>query len=137
MLAKTASHTILFLAIVAIGLLMNPLPGVAAPGCTIGDTSGCKAVKPLAPQPPPGGGGSGGGGSGGGGSGGGNGGGSGGGSGGGGGAGGGNGGDGLPDCATVDVGHLCVSEPGPGGGGGGGGDAPVRPDPPTHIPESQ
>ena len=112
---------------------MTPTPVAAAPGCTIGDTSGCEAVKPPAPKPPPGGGGGGsGGGSGGSGSGGGNGG---GGSGGGGGAGG--GGGGLPDCPTEDVGHLCVSEPGPGGGGGGGGGAPARPDPPTRIPESQ
>ncbi|WP_181275403.1 hypothetical protein [Brevibacterium oceani] len=37
------------------------------------------------------------------------------------------------------MGHICASLPGPGGGGGGGGGpaAPVRPDPPTRIPESQ
>lgn len=100
----------------------------------------CSVVEP---PPPPGpapdpGGGSDGGGSGGGGGGGG----SGGGGNGGGGSdsGGSGGGGGQPDCVLEEVGHICADLPGPGPGpgpGSGGGGAPVRPEPPTRIPESQ
>lgn len=107
----------------------------SGPACSALDLKECSVVKPPAPAPPPGGGsgggdgGSGNGGSGGSGSGGGS-------AGGGGGSGG--GGAELPDCSYEEVGHLCVSNPGPGGGGGdGGGGAPARPAPPTRIPESQ
>ena len=140
MRVRLRSVVVLF-AIVTLALMLGGLgPAYSSgPSCGSMDARDCGVVKPPpAPKPPPGGGGSdGGGGSGGDGSGGGGSGGGGnggGGSGGGGGAGG--GGGGQPDCPTEDVGYLCVSEPGPGGGGGGGG-APARPDPPTHIPESQ
>src|SRR5699024_8142578 len=99
----------------------------SGPACSALDLKECSVVKPPAPAPPPGGGSGGGGGS------------DGGGSGGAGSGGGGSGGGGaeLPDCSYEEVGHLCVSLPGPGDGGGGGGGAPARPAPPTRIPESQ
>lgn len=113
-------------------------PAMARPGCSIGDTSKCDAIKPPPPPPAPGGPGGGGGS---GGSSGGNSGGSGGGNGGGGnGSGGsGGGGSGMPDCVLEEVGHICASlpDPGPAPGPGGGGGAPARPEPPTNIPESQ
>ena len=46
----------------------------------------------------------------------------------------------IPDCVLEEVGHICADLPGPGPGpgpGSGGGSAPVRPEPPTRIPESQ
>lgn len=111
-------------------LLYFSAPALAGPGCSIGDTSKCDVVKPPppAPAPPPGPGGNGGndgGGEGSGGTGGGN-----------AGSGGDGGGGGLPDCVFEEVGYICANLPGPDPGGGGGG-APARPEPPTHIPESQ
>ena len=134
---KTNTLIGVFLTALLTLILFHPLPASASPTCDMRRINNCSADTPGGGGGGSDGGGSGDGGSGGrgsegGGSGGGNGGNNGGGSGGGGG-----GGGGLPDCPTEDVGHLCVSEPGPGGGGGGGGGAPARPDPPTRIPESQ
>lgn len=123
------------------GLLLAPTAAAASnsPGCDSLQERNCSVVQPPAPPRPPsprppgnGGGSGGGGGSDGGGGGGGN------GSGGGGGNSG--GGSGLPDCVLEEVGHICANLPGPGPGpgpGSGGGGAPVRPEPPTRIPESQ
>ncbi|WP_453983851.1 hypothetical protein [Brevibacterium casei] len=36
-----------------------------------------------------------------------------------------------------ELGYICADLPGPGPGPGGGGGAPVRPEPPSEIPESQ
>lgn len=128
-----------FMALIA--TLLIPLPAVASPSCDMRDIKNCSVDSPggggnPAPPPPhppgPGGGGSGGGSGGGG---------SGGGGSGGGGSGGGSGGGGgadMPDCILEEVGHICADLPGPGPGpGGGGGSTPVRPEPPTRIPESQ
>lgn len=115
----------LFMALIAV--LLIPSRAVASPSCDMRDIKNCSVDNPGGggkPAPPPprppgpgGGGGSGGGGSGGG-------------SGGGGGE--------MPDCILEEVGHICADLPGPGPGpGGGGGSAPVRPEPPTRIPESQ
>lgn len=111
-----------------------PVAALVGPGCDSLHERNCSVVEPPpapAPPPPPapgpgGGGGSDSGDSGGGG---GNGGGS-------PGGGGGSDGGGQPDCIFEEVGHICADLPGPGGDGGGGG-APVRPEPPTRIPESQ
>src|SRR5699024_3920301 len=115
----------LFTAVVLSMAFSESIPAFSSsPSCGSMSARDCSVVKPPAPAPPPGGG-SGGGGRGG--------------SGGGGSGGGGSGGGGaeLPDCSYEEVGHLCVSLPGPGDGGGGGGGAPARPAPPTRIPESQ
>ncbi len=116
-------------------------PAIASgPDCGSMIGRSCNVVEP--PGPPGGGGGGGddGGGSGGGGrgsGGGGSGNGPGGGGSGGGGAGGG-GGSGSPECVLEVTGHICYDPPDGGGGGGGlGGGPPVRPAPPTRIPESQ
>src|SRR5699024_7151503 len=97
-------------------VLFNSIPAQAntGPACDSLQERACSVVKPPAPAPPPGGGSGGGGGTDSGGSGGGGRGGSGGGGSGGGGSGGGE--AELPDCSDVEVGHLCVSDPGPGDG---------------------
>src|SRR5699024_8698066 len=127
-----------FFSILLALMFTNPIPAFASPTCDVRNINNCSADIPGGGGGGPGGG-SGGGGPGGGSDGGGSGGGGRGGSGGGGSGGGGSGGGGaeLPDCSYEEVGHLCVSLPGPGDGGGGGGGAPARPAPPTRIPESQ
>lgn len=130
---------------VALGAaLLIPPPAFAGPNCDMRNINNCSADTPGGggngvPPPPPGPGGGGGNGSGGSGGGSGGSGGSGGGSGNGSGGGGsGGGGSGQPDCVLEEVGHICADLPGPGPAPDpGGGGAPVRPEPPTRIPESQ